>query len=212
MMRTPILLLGSVSLLLVAAACGGHVVFDGPPAGTGAGGAGTGGTTSTSTQTGTINGVTTGPSVVTGVGAGPGTSTSVTTGTTTGPTSVVSSSSGGPPVQVSCNGMPCMPGQICCFNPSAPGDHCGESGQCGGGFVELLCNSPDDCPGGFCCAKVSNDPNGMSLQGTSCQTTCGGMDEIVVCAQMQVDVCPMGTGCHQQPQLGVGNGYRFCVP
>jgi hypothetical protein len=212
-MRTTILLLGSFSIVLAGAACGGNVVIDLPPVGSGAGGAG--GSSSTSTQTGPgTTTVTTGPTTVTGVGAGPGTSTSVTTGTTTGtgPATTSSSSSGGPPVQVSCNGAPCAPGEVCCFNPTAPGDHCGQSGQCGSGFVELTCNSPDDCPGNICCAKLGFDPNGVSLQGTSCQPSCSGMDELIVCTQMTANICPMGTGCHHDPDLGVGNGYRFCVP
>jgi hypothetical protein len=103
-----------------------------------------------------------------------------------------------------------MPGEICCFNPNGPGDHCGTSGQCDSGDVELSCNGPDDCPGGICCATL--DPSLQSLTAIACQATCAAPNELVVCSKMEPDVCPSGTSCHQDQQLGTGNGYRFCVP
>jgi hypothetical protein len=102
-----------------------------------------------------------------------------------------------------------MAGQVCCFNPTGPGDHCGTSGQCNAGYVEFSCNGPNDCPGSVCCATL--DPASKTLQGIACQATCAQANEIVVCSQMQANTCPNGTTCQQQQQLGTGAGYRFCV-
>jgi hypothetical protein len=102
-----------------------------------------------------------------------------------------------------------MPGEICCFNPSGPGDHCGASGQCDPGYVQFSCNEPSDCPGAVCCAKLT--PDMQNLTGISCQPTCEGPDELVVCSSMQPGVCPAGTACHHDGMLGAGDGYRFCV-
>jgi hypothetical protein len=102
-----------------------------------------------------------------------------------------------------------MPGNVCCFNPTGPGDHCGQSGQCNPGYAEFSCNGPNDCPGSICCATL--DPSTKGLSGIACQTTCDAPNELVVCSQMAPNVCPSGTACHGQQQLGTGAGYRFCV-
>jgi hypothetical protein len=205
--------LASIAAVTAGAACGGKVLFE--PTGSSSGGAGgassTHGSTSSKSSTvgntsvGVTDGVTVGNTtngVTTGVG---GSAAVVTTGV--GPSSVAATSTGtGSNVTVPCNGMQCNAGEICCFNPNGPGDHCGTSGMCDAGYVELSCNSPSDCPGQVCCADF--DPNQQVYQGISCQATCNGMDQITLCSNMMPNVCPPGTQCHQSMQLG--QGYRVC--
>ena len=217
----------SFAVALVGA-CGGNVVVDPATKGTssssatsGHGGGAGGSIVMTDATTGTVSPAgggsfgTSGPSAVAvGVGGSQGTTVASATAssnvsaTSSSSVSATASSSGfpPPPQPVSCNGGPCMTGEICCFNPNGPGDHCGQSGQCDPGYVELSCNTPDDCPGGVCCATI--DPMMQTYQGISCQTTCTGSDHIVVCSNTNPGVCPMGTACHKSGQLG--NGYRIC--
>jgi hypothetical protein len=104
--------------------------------------------------------------------------------------------------------MPCGGNDICCFNPFGPGDHCGMNGQCDPGYVELTCSSPADCPGQVCCATI--DPTQNTFQGISCQSTCNGPNEVVVCgAKFMQGVCQPGQKCVQSQQLGFG--YRLCM-
>jgi len=109
---------------------------------------------------------------------------------------------------VFCNGAPCLTGDICCFNPNGPGDHCGQAGQCDPGFVELSCNGPEDCPGQICCATT--DQGGQTVTGISCQATCSQPNDFVVCSQQQPNVCQGNTQC--QTTNFLGNGYRLCIP
>jgi hypothetical protein len=107
---------------------------------------------------------------------------------------------------VPCGGQMCDPGEICCFNPTGPGDHCGFAGQCGAGYVELSCNSPNDCPGSQCCATFN--PMQQAYEGIACQASCDAQDELVVCSNGNPGVCPPGTMCHNSNQLGPG--YKVC--
>ena len=193
---------GSASLVWAASACSGKVVFDQSSGGSGGTGAVQGGTQATTTGSGKGSVTATGNTVGTGV---VGTSV-VATSSGSVSNQAASSGSGFPPSSVFCNGMACMQSEVCCFNPNGPGDHCGNSGQCDPGFAELSCNSPADCPNAICCATF--DGNTQTYQGIACQTTCNAPDELVVCSQMQPDVCPNGTQCHKSMQLG--NGYRVC--
>ncbi len=133
-------------------------------------------------------------------GVGPGSSSSG------GPGPTVSSSGSGIPVTVSCNNMVCPAGDVCCFNPNGPGDHCGQSGQCGPGFVQLSCNGPNDCPNENCCATLEQ---GSKLEGIACQATCGQPSEIIVCSQNGPNVCQGNTQCQAVPALG--SGYNLCI-
>ncbi len=195
----------STSLLLLglSSACGGKVILE----------AAEGGAGGTSSQTSVGKGVGTSGTSVNGTGVA-GTSdvgTSVTSvsavGTSvTSVSAVGSTGSGLPPTNVSCNGAPCNPGEICCFNPVGPGDQCGQSGQCPTGFVELSCNGPEDCPGGVCCGTINFQA--QAFEGISCQPSCNGMGKITICSQQDPTVCPPGTQCHKSNQLG--DGYRVC--
>lgn len=217
-LRTLFQVSSSVALVGLLTACGGKVTFE-----TGSGGAG--GTTSATTGKGgvTASGVTTNVtgtgvttnvsgSVVSGSVSGSGSTmtsgSSMTSGSamTSGSVSPVGSTGSGSNVTVFCNGGPCNPGEVCCFNPNGPGDHCGQNGMCDPGFIELQCNSPNDCPGQICCAQF--DQMSQQYQGIACQNSCSGPGEITVCSQNNQGVCPMGTQCHQSMQLGAG--YRIC--
>ena len=155
-----------------------------------AGPAATGGTTTTSGKTSASGTSATG--MTTGSGA-------------TSSASATSSSSGGTLAQVYCNGAPCAPGEVCCFNPNGPGDHCGTHNQCNGGTVELGCNGPEDCPGQICCATVKNQ---TAVDGISCRTSCSTQEDFVVCSAADPGVCAPGTQCNPVNQLGAG--YRLC--
>jgi len=193
--------------MVTVAGCGGKVTFE-------LANGGAGGTAQTSTHAGTTGKTTgavmTGPNgTSTNVGtSNVGTSVVATTdvGTSVVGTSVTASTGvfTGPPV--SCNGSPCNTGDICCFNPNGPGDHCGQSGQCDPGFVELDCSSPDNCPNGICCATFNQ--NTQSFEGIACQASCNGPGDITVCTNMPPSPCPNGTQCHKSMQLG--DGYRIC--
>ncbi len=148
--------------------------------------------------TGATGSTSTGAKASTGVG--PGSSSSG------GPGPTVSSSGSGMPVTVSCNNMNCPAGDVCCFNPNGPGDHCGQSGQCDPGFVQLSCNGPNDCPNAICCATIEQ---GSKLKGIACQATCGLPNEVVVCSQNGPNVCQGNTQCQAVPQLG--SGYNLCI-
>jgi hypothetical protein len=203
----------SAALVMVFAACGGVGGTDDLFSLTGNGGAGTGGAGATTgpgtTATGTMVSSSSGAATTSGsVASSSAAGGSVASSTSASSTSV-SSSSGGPPVQVACNGGPCQPGQICCFNPTGPGDHCAAPGTCMDGWAQFDCNGPEDCPGGSCCATVD-----VNLQvpylAMACQQSCDPSSQVVVCSQQQQDVCPQGTQCKTDQSLG--NGYRICWP
>jgi hypothetical protein len=213
MMRRSNLLLALFPLVLVTA-CGGKVIFEGGKGtgGQGTGGAGTGGVATGMGEGGafgqTTVGITVGTAIASsgvGVGGFGSSGTGIMSSASTG--DVASSSSGPPPppTNVYCNGAPCMTGDICCFNPNGPGDHCGQAGNCDPGYVEFSCNEPSDCPGAVCCAQLQG---GMQLLGISCQAKCDGPGDIIVCSKAEPNVCPMGTMCQKVNQIG--NGYRFC--
>ena len=209
------LALGAVAASLVlAGACGGKVIFE---ASTGSGG--TGGTTSTQFATSTQNvGVTNGVTTVGTNGVTTGTNVGVTSGSvmssgsnnsaSVSAVSAVSTTGSGPPPPppspIFCNGAPCGGSQICCFNPSGPGDHCGDAGQCDPGYVEVTCTGPGDCPGAFCCATITGN---SVYQGIACQPQCNGPNEFIMCS-LDPLACPAGTKCHQSVQLGTP--YRLC--
>jgi hypothetical protein len=187
----------------LAAACGGVDADDLFTPG-GHGGAG-GGTAASGTSS---SGVAIGSSS----GSGTTSSSSSTTTTSSSSTSAssssstTSSSSSGTPVAVACNGGPCNPGEICCFNPQGPGDHCAQPGQCDQGWVTITCNGPEDCPGGACCATVDYNKQ-VPYLGISCQPACSP-DQLVMCSEAQPGVCPGGLSCRQSMVLGAG--YRYC--
>jgi hypothetical protein len=106
--------------------------------------------------------------------------------------------------QVTCNNGLCLPGQVCCFNPIGPGDHCGQAGQCPVGYVQLTCNAPEQCPGQICCATLKN----QNIAGISCKSSCSAANELIVCTTAQPNVCPIGTQCQADPSLGAG--YQLC--
>jgi hypothetical protein len=207
-LSVPATITASVLCLLgLATACGGRVILENENGGAG----GTSGTqgTQTGNTTGNTTAIgTTAPSSSVSGQSGVTTSGTVspvgsvsTVGVTTG-----ASTGSGSNVQVFCNGQPCNPGEVCCFNPNGPGDHCGQNGQCDPGYVELACNGPNDCPGQICCAHF--DPMAQQYTGIACADQCQAQGDIVVCSQMQPNVCPPGTQCHQSMQLG--QGYRVC--
>lgn len=110
-------------------------------------------------------------------------------------------------MQVYCNESPCAPpGQVCCFNPDGPGDHCGPPGTCGEGWLELTCHLPSDCPGGVCCATYDFDDN-VYLD-VSCQPSCQASGNLLVCDLSQPWLCPAGQSCH--PSQSLGDGYAVC--
>jgi len=205
-------MVGALTVLaaLVFAACGGVGGTDDLFSLPGNGGAGTTGSVGSGATTGPASS-TTGSATASSSNAGTGTSsaTSSSVASSTSASTAASSSSGGPPPQVACNGQPCQPGQICCFNPNGPGDHCSGSGSCAPGWAQLDCNGPEDCPGGVCCATVD-----VNLQvpylGMACQASCNADNEVVVCSEQQQDVCPQGTQCQSSQSLGTG--YRICWP
>jgi hypothetical protein len=120
-----------------------------------------------------------------------------------------SSTSGGPPANpVYCDTTACDAGQICCFNPTGPGDHCGYAGMCGTGYIEISCTTPDGCPNGSCCADVNFMMN-VPYTGIACQPSCTNM-QIVLCSQDNPGVCPPMTLCQQSQSLGPD--YFICWP
>ena len=185
----------------LAAACGISADVDdlfspGNSAATnGAGGQG-GATSTTSQATGSPTGGGGAPTTSTtgGGGAGGAGGTAVTTSTSTG----------GNQVQVFCNGNPCDPGQVCCFVRNNPGaTMCGAPGSCQDPAIEISCNEPADCPGGACCGQW----DGQTYTGISCQPTCDGFDQILMC-EGDANVCPPGSDCF--PSMILGDGYSFC--
>jgi hypothetical protein len=154
------------------------------------GGAGGTGPGATGTGPGATGPGSTGPGA-TGPGAtGPG---ATSTGTGVGDTMVF------------CANGPCAQGEICCFNTSMPGDHCGQPGTCGDGFIQIDCNGAEDCPGAICCADVDFQMQ-VPYLGVSCQASCDGQNHLVMC-NMQSPNCPMGKQCKQSQVLGQGYGY-----
>jgi hypothetical protein len=123
--------------------------------------------------------------------------------TTSGGMTTTTGSGGGP--QVTCNNMQCSPGDVCCFNPFGPGDHCAMGAPCGN-LVQLKCNGPEDCPGQICCAKFQN----QNLVGTACQSSCNGGNEVSVCNPAAADPCPNGGNCTSIAQI-TGDGYSLCL-
>lgn len=160
----------------------------------------TGSQSTTSVTTGSQS---TGSQTTSSVSTGPGGTSSVSTGSM----SSVSSSSGGPQNTVTCNSTPCAVGEICCFNPTGPGDHCSAPNACNNGFVQFSCNGPEDCPGQVCCAKIQN----QNVVGIACQNTCNQNNQIVVCSQAQPNVCQGNTMCQSAANF-LGDGYNLCLP
>ena len=109
---------------------------------------------------------------------------------------------------VYCNGGPCQTGDVCCLNPTGPGDHCAHPGMCMPGFIEITCNGPEDCPGQICCGTLMVQNGNATYQDISCQSTCNQQDNIVVCSETNPGVCPAGTTCQQSMVLGTG--YHIC--
>jgi hypothetical protein len=124
----------------------------------------------------------------------------------------------GPPV--ACAGGTCNPNQVCCFNPTGPGDHCGDKGKCPAGYVELSCSQPADCPGQVCCATFILTNGGQTVQytGASCAASCGDLSkEFTLCSGTCTPppmggcvsaACQPGTLCWQSTLLGAG--YDIC--
>jgi hypothetical protein len=201
-----VLVVGSISALL-GAACGGVGAADNlfGGGGNGFGGAGSTSVTGTGHTSGTVTTVTTSTSGTSGTTTT--SSTASTTSATTTTTTTTSTTTGGFQPQVYCNGLPCQPGQVCCLNPTGPGDHCAQNGQCTGGYITITCNGPEDCLGNICCATF--DFNTNTYQDISCQPSCDGQDNIVVCSETNPTVCPNGTSCQQS--MALGTGYHICV-
>lgn len=197
MKPSTLFLLVSFSVASAGVACSGNVVLDSPTPTSASSGNGAGGLPSTGSMGGQG-----GLPFTSSVGPGPGQGGAIGVGSIS---ATSTSSTGGPPVQVACNGGQCATGEICCFNPNGTGDHCGTHGQCDPGFVELTCGAPSDCPGSICCATVDNQ---QKFKGIACQASCSGPNELIVCTKMTANICPMGTACHHSMQLG--NGYRLC--
>ena len=208
------------ALATVLTACGGHVVLDGisgetTGTGTGTGGAGnTSSSSSTSSSTGIGGATLTSTGVTTGVSA-------VSTGTQGGSTNAIATSTDGssgtssglPPgaQPIYCNSQPCQTGEICCFNLMNPTDHCGQTGTCGAGYIELSCSGPTDCAGSsVCCGNLDmNVPMGTApYTSVSCQPSCNGQNQVVICDPQSPNLCPQGTQCQQSQVLG--QGYSVC--
>jgi hypothetical protein len=109
-------------------------------------------------------------------------------------------------VTVFCNGGQCNPGEICCFNPTGPGDHC-SAGTCDDGWVVISCNGPEDCPGGECCADVDFNQQEPYL-GIACAPSCDPNNQLTMCSEGQPNGCPPGVMCNQSMILGAG--YHYC--
>lgn len=89
---------------------------------------------------------------------------------------------GGPRPTVSCGGVGCPPGQICCSNT----DTCGEPASCAG--PTLACDGPHDCLGEECCGDSS-----VSLTSSVCRPSCNA-GEVELC-NGDAAVCDPGQTC-----------------
>lgn len=132
-----------------------------------------------------------------------GVTTGASTAETTGASTAVSTGSGPMGPTTYCNGVPCQPGQVCCYSNSIIGnDMCGAQGQCPVGTSQLACNGPDDCPEGQCCGAWSQI---QGWQYTKCAAACQA-GERVMCFGNNV-VCN-GAMCLDSQALGLG--YKYC--
>jgi hypothetical protein len=168
-------------------------------------GAGTGGLGTTGSTSSTFASTSASSSTAAASSTSGGPTTTTTTTTTT-----ASSSSGTTAPPLACAGGSCGAGQVCCFNPSGPGDHCGTKGNCPQGYSELSCSDPADCPGGVCCAQFQLFNMQVYYTGISCQPSCNNQgSEFVICGPTETSVCPPGTQCIQSQLLG--SGYMICA-
>ncbi len=216
MKRLAILSMGVFAGVLAAGACGGLPDSD-SLFGNGAGGSlqtsvtttsttGFAGVTATSSSSATTSASSSGSSASSSSASSTGSAAS----TTSSVSSSASSSSGNPPPPpVACAGGTCNAGQVCCYNPTGQGDHCGDQGQCDQGFAELDCSDPTACPNGVCCAQYNVVNNSAIYTGISCQPTCGTQgSQFVLCSAAEPG-CPPGTQCVQSELLG--QGYMICA-
>lgn len=164
--------------------------------GSGQGGSGQGGSTTSSSSSSSSSGPGSSSS-------GTMSSSSSSTGSSSSSTGS-SSSSGGPTNVVFCADNECNPKEVCCFHQTMSGlDHCSADPNCGMGYSVLSCNGPSDCPGALCCATRMN----QVYTDISCQATCDGFGQYVMCEGDQ-SVCPMGLTCQQS--MSLGTGYMLC--
>jgi hypothetical protein len=186
-----------------------HTTTTGTPATTSTTGTGTGGSASSSSGEPASTATS---SSSTSASSSAGTTTSATSSSTVASSSSSSSasSSSGTATPIYCDGNPCSPGQVCCFNPTGPGDHCGNKGNCPNGYSELTCSSRSDCPGTeVCCAKYTVMGGNAVYQSVSCQPTCNQPgSEFMICTG-EPQACPPPTMCIQSQLLG--QGYDICA-
>jgi hypothetical protein len=112
-----------------------------------------------------------------------------------------------PLAQVSCRGVECLPGQVCCFDADDE-EQIGCATACEREEIAIACDGPEDCaPEHYCCGRFS-PPNDYTLVALDCVTTCEDIYAWTYCHGTEDCIYAEET-CG--PDEDLGTPYQYCA-